>query len=564
MANQHSFPHLQTSPNPSGNSSRMADSRSGARDTYRSLPHTPLGPRRYLSANPRNCWAAMRRDRQARVDSVLDAHAKNVAQGSPSPPREAAGARAIQDLPKLIRSRAREVGWMLGKRTKPKVTRLTPLAHALRSAACDEDDAIADALKATETSGAPVDPAAQSAEFEMVQEISALRQLLRSLLRIQTEHPDVEVRKGIDDLLARINSEKKMLKIPLPQPLATGPSFFFPAQKFALAAEQRFEEAYRFDDDSSSSSDEYSEYSDDEDDDGDNSPMRHTSTAASPRKYGGAPASRRGAGARRAAEQSSHAAHLSWVRNYAEELDAQWPNGTPHLFQLFNPIPQCGFAMSATFSNIFRVQRSSVKEAEAHYLFAAAAAQVECYPLVCLAESKMLVSCDMDEGDVYESWLTQGIAGANVKTQLLARFGAMLRSRPWHLAAQDVKRFVDEYVHLHNSGLLSVPVGRHRGDSNNSVPSSRPAVHRSLSTSVVSGGNSAAATLSGFSRKSIEDSAIRDLLHTIVVMAVAHGLGSFASACGITPDLDLAAGSFFNQADPYMAAETIPGLPHIP
>ncbi|KAJ2055003.1 hypothetical protein GGH13_008006, partial [Coemansia sp. S155-1] len=448
-----------------------------------------------MSAHPRNCWASMRRDRQARVDFVLDAHAANVAAGLPSPPQRGENTRgsATPDIVKLVRARARDVGWMLGKRTKPRATKLTSLAQALRSTEYDEDDVIGDGLRA---GGLAEGPAEQSAEFEAVQEIVALRGLMRSLVRLQTEHPDADVRRSTGELLARLHGgEKKPLNIPLPRATAAGPSFFFPAQSFARVAHNHASDTYDTGD-LSSSDEEFSACSDD---------------SSQPERAD------------------------TWVRRFAEVLETPYPLGPPHVFQLLQAQPQCGYALAMTFGSIFHVQRSSVKENDAHCLFATAAAQVGCYPLVCMAEGRALTACDTDDADACETWLSHGLQAASPKAQLLARFGARLCARPWHLCAGDVARYVDEYVLIQAAQSASAT----------STP------RRSLSSSVVT---------AGLSRKSVEESALRDLLHAVVVMAVAHGLGAFASACGITPDLDLPAGSYFPHAEAFMVAETISGL----
>ncbi|KAJ2768993.1 hypothetical protein IWQ57_003298, partial [Coemansia nantahalensis] len=105
---------------------------------------------------------------------------------------------------------------------------------------------------------------------------------------------------------------------------------------------------------------------------------------------------------------------------------------------------------------------------------------------------------------------------------------------------------------------------RQRGDSGNVAAASRTAVHRSLSTSVVHNASHAMPpVMNEISRRSVEQSAVRDLLHAIVVMAVAHGLGSFAQASGLVPDIDQPAGSFFPQAGSLMPATAGPGLQYV-
>ncbi|KAJ2890069.1 hypothetical protein IWW38_004334, partial [Coemansia aciculifera] len=451
---QHLFPRMQTSPGVSPSQSPYHSPRHSSRESSRDANQAP-GQNR--SAHPHNCWASIRRDRQARVDSVLDAHAANVAAGQPSPPqRVGEGARgasaAPPDIVKTVRSRAREVGWMLGKRTKPKITRLSALAHALRATSYDEDDVIGDALRASEQAGAG-DKSEQSAEFEVVREIAALRALMRSLVRLQAEHPDAEVRRSTGELMARLNGgDKKALNIPVPHVVAQGPSFFFPAHAFANTSLAENMAGNVDDEGDSSSDDEYSQCS-------------VSSSSRAPPIRG------------------SH-----WARAFAEALEAQWPLGPPHIFQLLQAQPQCGYALAATFGSVFRVQRSNVKERDAHCLFAAGAAHVGCYPLVCLAEDRALAACDSDDA-CCESWLAKGLGAAPAKTQLLARFGARLCERPWHLTASDVALFVDEYVRIHATQADAVTVPR-----------------RSLSSSVVA---------AGLSHKSFEESALRDLLHAV-------------------------------------------------
>ncbi|KAJ2812687.1 hypothetical protein GGI24_006638, partial [Coemansia furcata] len=372
--------------------------------------------------------------------------------GVPSPPQRGENTRgaAAPDLVKAVRARARDVGWMLGKRTKPRATRLTGLAQALRSTLYDEDDVICDGLQA---GGMAEGPAERSAEFEAVQEIVALRVLMRSLVRLQTEHPDADVRRSTGELLARLHGgEKKSLNIPLPRATAAGPSFFFPAQAFAQAVSNHANDTYDTGD-MSSSDEEFSACSDD---------------SSQPERAD------------------------NWARNFAEVLEAPYPLGPPHVFQLLQAQPQCGYALAMTFGSIFRVQRSSIKESDAHCLFAAAAAQVGCYPLVSMAEGRALAACDGDETAACETWLNHGLRAVPAKTQLLARFGARLCARPWHLGTDDVAQYVSEYVRILETQIAST----------GTTPRS------SLSSSVIAG---------SLAHKSFEESALRDLLHAVVL-----------------------------------------------
>ncbi|KAJ2630978.1 hypothetical protein H4R22_002305 [Coemansia sp. RSA 1290] len=569
MPNSRTFPRLRSSPTAAKDSGRPADIRTFAYDaaSYRSLPHTPHTRRSPLVLGPRSIWCACRRDRQGRIYSMLkarstkDGHSGHTAMQQQ--PESVMETLSPKELSKVVRMRAREVAWMLGQRTKPKTVVLSQLANALRTTMLDEDDVVADAVLAAERTGYMPDAGEQSADFEAIQEIISLRHTLRLLLRMQLEHPEASVRKSIDDAMARINSAKKTLKVPVPQPLATGPSFFFPAAKFALSAQLHLADGLEMDEDSfSSSSDEFSDYGDD----GGNAPGTETAAEAAQRINASAVAAAaaiRGGLAGSSDHEATRAAHVMWVRKYMETMRDQWLNGAPHLFQLLNPLPQCGFALASTLATVFDVSRSSIREPEAHYLFAAGAAQVGCYPLVCFAESRVMAACYDDDGDVYEEWLSRGISAAGPKTQLLAQFGQMLVSRPWAVSSQDVGRFVGEYVRLHMEAPAHY-MGRQRGDSSSAMPSPRHPVHRSLSTSVVPGvARSVPSMGSDFARRSIEENAVRDLLHAVVVMAVAHGLGSFALACGLAPDLDVPAGSHFSQIDGLVPVEQGPGLSYV-
>ncbi|KAJ2315049.1 hypothetical protein IWW54_000541 [Coemansia sp. RSA 2705] len=566
MSSSRTFPRLRASPNATNDSGRPSDLRTFAYDAagYRSLPHTPRAHHSSLVPGPRSIWVAMRRDRQSRIHSILEARSArgaHIAMQQRQHPESVIETLSPKELPKAIRMRAREVAWMLGQRTKPKTVAMSGLANALRATPYDEDDVVADALAAAGRAGYVADGGEQSADFDTIQEIVSLRHTLRLLLRMQLEHPDPGVRKNVDDILARVNSAKKTLKVPVPQALASGPSFFFPAEKFKLAAQLRLTDGIGMDDDSfSSSSDEFSDYGDDDGGAGGIGTAANAAQRINASAVAAAAAAIQGGLLGNSDQEATRQAHLMWVRKYAEAMQGQWHNGAPHLFQLFNPLPQCGFALSSTLGNVFSVYRSSVKEPEAYYLFAAGAAQAGSYPLVCFAESRVMASCYDDDGDVYEEWMSRGLASAGPKTQLLAHFGQMLVSRPWLVSAQDVQRYVDEYVRLHTENPLHY-LHRARGDSSNVLPSPRMPVHRSLSTSVVSGAaHSLPSLMNEFPRRSIEENAIRDLLHTVVVMAVAHGLSSFVSACGLTPDLDIPAGSYFPQFEGLIPAETGPGL----
>ncbi|KAJ1668581.1 hypothetical protein IW140_002668 [Coemansia sp. RSA 1813] len=576
----HTFPRLQTSPNVRESyrsNPHTPDSHTFALDGgYCSLPHTPRSHRDpHTPGQRRSIWTTMRRDRQSRIHSIIEARQANAHTPVPGI-QDSAGFLSVKDLPKAIRLRARDSGWLVGQRTKARAVRISELADALRTTSFDEDDVVIDSLLAAERAGASFDPIEQSADFDAIQEIVALRRAARILLRLQLEHPNPATRQAVDDVMAKINSPKKKLKLPVPQPLASGPSFFLPAAKFALEKQLNLIDGLDMDDGSlSSSSEEPSDY---EDEGFGAHPGASENSYAEARWPGSSNASvaaaafaasvsRRGSRTGITVDQEAQAAHLAWVRKYAEYSNTHWEYGAPHLFQLLNPLPQCGFAMAGTFESMFRVQRSSIKEPEACYLLATAAAQVRCYPLVCLAEERVVASC-YDDGDIYETWLSQGISASSAKIQLLARFGMLLSARPWAIAAQDVKHYVDEYVRIHSETLMH-QIGRQRGDSGNGTLLAHRTVQRSLSTSVVSGAPTVAAPklapliLSEFSRKSLEENAIRDLLHCIMVMAVGHGLGSFASACGIAPDLDQSAGSFFGHIDMLAPVEIVAGLSYI-
>ncbi|KAJ2714581.1 hypothetical protein H4R19_001656, partial [Coemansia spiralis] len=206
MTNPHTFPRLRSSPDASaaaGTAARPADLRTfAAHDAgYRSLPHTPHPHHTPLSLAPRSIWVALRRDRQSRIHSILGAGA-----GAASAPQSAQAPKQRQEhqrrraaslieslsareLPKAIRLRARDVGWMIGQRAKPRPILLSGLADALRTTSLDEDDVIADALGAAVRSGYMPTAGEQSADFEAIQEIVALRRTARLLLRMKLEHP---------------------------------------------------------------------------------------------------------------------------------------------------------------------------------------------------------------------------------------------------------------------------------------------------------------------------------------------------------------------------------------
>ncbi|KAJ2750279.1 hypothetical protein IWQ56_007067, partial [Coemansia nantahalensis] len=354
----------------------------------------------------------------------------------------------------VIRQRARDVGWMIGQRSKPRPLHLSGLADALRTTHLDEDDVVGDALGAAMRSGDMPSAGERSTDFVAIQEIIALRRTVRLLLRLRLEHPEAAVRDNVADILARINGPKKTLKLPIPEPLTAGPSFFFSAQKFVLSAPLCLGDEVGDDrDDGYGSSS-----SDDEPSDG----------------AGGASIAGRGpARARRTgAVAAARATHLMWARRYARWAAEQWPYGAPHLYQLFNPLPQCGSAMVETLGRIFDMHRSSLKETDARYLFAAGAAQVACYPLVCFAETRVMSACiEDDDGDVYEAWLLHGLSAAPAKIQLLAHIGHRLATRPWELSARDVRHFVAECVCQHAEHTFQQHPQtlrlRQRGDSGN-------------------------------------------------------------------------------------------------
>ncbi|KAJ2778538.1 hypothetical protein H4R18_004535 [Coemansia javaensis] len=567
MTGAQAFPRLRQSPGGSASGAAAPpDLRTfGCDGGYRSLPHTP----RAYYPGPRSIWAAMRRDRQSRIHAILGAHSAKDAQSA-----HAASHRSRQqpyhagsvveglsprELPRAIRLRAREVGWMLGQRSRPRQVLLSDMANALRTTALDEDDAVTDALEAAERLGYAPDAAQQSADFDAIQEIVALRHTLRLLLRIQAEHPAPAVRANVAEILARINSAKKTLKLPMPQPLAAGPSFFYSARRFEPAALLR-------------AADVGGDGAGDLDDD----PYLSSSSSSSDDLSGGG-GGRGGRGGRaysgRRPAPHRRSSHALWVRRFLDSMADEWPNGTPHILALLSPLPQCGFALADTLGALARIRQSGVKEPDAHFLFAAGAAQAGCYPLVCFAEARVMAACydDDDSGDVYETWLSRGLSAAAPAIQLLARLGHMLATCPWALTGADIRRLVDEYVRIHTEQQQQqqhalAPAGfahaRHRGDT--AQPAGTPirtGVHRSLSTSVVSG--VAQPVLSGAARRALEESAVRDLLHTAVVMAVAHGLASFAQASGLTADLDHPAGSFFPQTDGFVSVDVSPGLSHV-
>ncbi|KAJ1724021.1 hypothetical protein LPJ53_001658 [Coemansia erecta] len=518
-------------------------------DGFRSLPGTPQTYFSFPSTNARNVWVTVRRDRRARLATILQGRS---AKGQLPPDLETNDEDELaysKDLARAIRLRAREVGWMFGIRTRPKLTYLSALANSLRSTLEDEDDVIGDAVQAADQEGV-LQLGEQPVDFEDIQEIVALRNTFRHLLRLRLEHPDANTRKSIADLMGRINNERKNLRVPPPEPMGNGPSFFFPASRFSFAAILAAKGSPLGDEDdedgsSSSDDDELLDYDD------------HSNSRTNFQSIG---ASRMGAGR---SERQAHAAFIEWVSSYEETLSAQWPNGAPHLMQMLAPLPQSGHAMLDTLDNVFRLVRSGLREADAHYLFGAAAAQVGSLPLVYMAESRVLDTCYGDDGDTYEAAFTYGIQAATPRVQLLARFARMLESRPWEVSGSDIRALVDEYVVLHREHTMGVQ-SRPRGDSTGShmasplqMPMASPHLGPMRS-------NAATGAMSDVARRTIEEAAVRDLLHATVLAAVAHSLGCLASACGLAPDLDQRAGSYFTQTENLMAVEPAAGLDFVP
>ncbi|KAJ1860842.1 hypothetical protein LPJ73_001207 [Coemansia sp. RSA 2703] len=550
MSNPYIFPRLHTSPNfsagTSGNIGRFGNAASPQMhpvDGFRSLPGTPQTYFGFSSTSSRNVWVTVRRDRRTRLATILQGRS---AKGQLPPDLETNDEDELaysKDLARAIRLRAREVGWMFGIRTRPKLTYLSALANSLRGTLEDEDDVIGDAVQAADRDGV-LQLGEQPADFEDIQEIVALRNTFRHLLRLRLEHPDPATRKSITELMGRINNEKKNLRVPPPEPMGNGPSFFFPESRFLFAAILASKGSPLSDENGSSSS------SDDED------LLDYTDHSNSRANFHSVGASRMGAGW---SERQAHAAFIEWVSSYEETLNSQWPNGAPHLMQLLTPLPQSGHAMLDTLDNMFRLARSGLREADAHYLFGAAAAQVGSLPLVYMAESRVLDTCYGDDGDTYEAAFTYGLQAATPRMQLLARFARSLESCPWAISGADIRALVDEYVMLHHEQTTGVQ-GRPRGDSTSShmaSPLQMPIVSPHMGPIRSSAAISA---MSDVARRTIEEAAVRDLLHATVIAAVAHSLGSLASACGLAPDLDQRAGSYFTQTENLMAVEPAPGL----
>ncbi|KAJ2595604.1 hypothetical protein H4R99_005287 [Coemansia sp. RSA 1722] len=557
MTNPHVFPQLHTSPSVSAGTKNGYFNNSSPQmlpiDGVRSLPGTPQF---YFTINPaaaHNVWVMVRRDRRSRLRTILQGRdAKGFLPPALDTKDEAEMAYS-KDLARAMRLRAREVGWMFGIRTRPKITYLSSLANALRGTLLDEDDVINDAVEAAEQEGI-LQPGKPSSDFEDIQELVALRNTFRHLLRLRIEHPDPAVRKSITGLMARINNPKKNLRVPPLDPMANGPSFYFPASKLLFASilsskEHQF--AAGEEDAFSSSSEDMS------DDDAD---------AAGFQRIGDSQSSRGNASKQ---DSKAHAVYLEWVSGYEATLNSQWPNGAPHLMQLLAPLPKSGYALLDTFNNVFRLTRSGLRESDAHYLFGAAAAQVGCLPLVYLAESHVLDTCYNDDGDAHEASMAYGLQAAAPRLQLLARFSQMLESRPWAITGNDIRSLINEYVMLyreHQQQISSGFQGRPRGDSavghgvasplqlQDPSPRLGPVRTNSSTNAAV------AAAASEYARKSIEEAAVRDLLHATILAAVAHGLGSMANACGLAPDLDQHAGSYFTQIDKLMGVEPAPGL----
>lgn len=436
--------------------------------------------------------------------------------------------QAWRDSAREIRHRARRVGWMLGEATtnKGKVPRLTPLVHGLRTTWWEEDLIIEEALKRQHHY--------DNKEFEAVQEIVTLRQTMRMLVRTEAEHPNADIRSTAIKVLAKINNSKKKQAVPIPRPLAVGPSFAFTQRTFRLTPTPRTTPQGSQQQQQQQSGlilgpDNESEYGalsssgsdDDDDNDGDD---RGGILYGSVRKPHG----------------------LMWARRYADMLVSQWPTGAPHIFQLLAPIPQCGVAALSTFASVIYSQRSSLGEPEAWCLYAAGAAQVGCYSLVHMAEAQALLATNgrtnnnrtttnsdhsSEDGDGWESICDMcqvyGLEALPAKTQLLAQFGFLFGQKPWQVDRHRVASFVAEYERVF-------------------VPHTQSPI---LTTA----------------RRARTEVAVRDLLHAAVIMATARARGAFAAACAVSPDIDSPAGSFFQHIDDksLMSVKYVPGLPFV-
>ncbi|KAJ1898138.1 hypothetical protein LPJ66_002937 [Kickxella alabastrina] len=545
MTNSYNTPRLQTSPNVSASGKRhfpTASPQLYPLDGFRSLPVTPQTQHSSTSLGSRNVWLRARRDRQKRMATILEGRTAGGQLLSALEAKDEAEKACSKDLAKAMRQRAREVGWMSGIRSRPKLTYLSPLANELRSTLLDEGDLIDDAVQAAEQAGI-LGPGELSVDFEDIQEIAALRQTFRHLLRVRLEHPDAATRKRITDLMGRINNAKKNLRIPVLEPMGNGPSFFFPASKFSFDVLSAREQAPAGDDDYAFSSS--SDDSSDDENDEDEAAFQRVGSSGSHRgnfsMFG----------------RKSHVMHTTLVHKYIETLHSHWPNGAPHLMHLLVPLPQSGSALFETLNSVFKVGRSKLRKANMHYLFGVAAAQVGCLPLVYMSEARVLKASHSDDGDAHEAVLSKGISAASPHMQLLARYSSMLEIRPWDLKGSDIRLLVDEYVEIHRE-QTSVGQKRPRGDSTAAQLSSpHLGPNRSISTTAVG-------SAGDFARRSIEEAAVRDFLHVTVLAAVGHGLGTLANSCGLVPDLDMSAGSYFTQVDKMMTIEPANGLSCMP
>ncbi|KAJ2725818.1 hypothetical protein GGI07_001025 [Coemansia sp. Benny D115] len=454
---------------------------------------SPSGSAAALPTNrsmPVDWRLSVRREKRRRVAAILE--------GRTATPDGTAGASdgpaslSAKELARAMRVRARDVGLMYGVRTRTKPARLSPLADGLRRTLLDEDALVSAALHKEELQG-PLPPG----DFEAAQEIVALRQAFRHLLRMRMEHPDPATRNNIADLLARASSEKKNLRVPQPQPMCIGPSFFFPATRFTLDSHNPSAREQAAEDEGFSSS------SDDSSDGEDDAPMfQNISRGRRP--------------------QTTHA---GWAQSYGNALRAQWPSGAPRLLQLLTPLPQSGQALLDTLGTVFRLGRSGLREAQAHYLFGVAAAQVGSLPLVCMAEARVVDACFSEgdrHGDTHEATLAKGLGAACPRTRLLAQYAQMLEQQPWAITGGDVAAIVQALVSLQHAESNGRPVPDH-------------------------------------GRRHAE-AAVRDLLHATVLAAVGHGLGVLAGSCGLAPDLDQCAGTYFANLDKLVAIVPSPGL----
>ncbi|KAJ1952316.1 hypothetical protein EC988_003621, partial [Linderina pennispora] len=578
MSDTQSFPRLRQSPStPSEDTFRYEASI--AQPSFRSLPNTPRITQAHRHSIPGApaYWSRRRSDRRQYAELLLmprnqspGTHMASYVSDLYAVPSSDRTKKCLKTKRNDIRAIAKDVGWSIGAAGTARTVLLSPLASILRTTNLDEDDVTDEYLR---MDGRMTTGDLRVLDFERIRQVVVLRQTLRLLVRLQHEFPNSNVRENAQALVSMLNGKKYRRRIPMPRPLRAGPSFFYAPEKFeVLGLLSQVEEQGGVDD--------YDSFDDDSDYEG-SMPKSVAISSMLASTHGSEQHPWTGDALRALSLETSPGAHADryWMNQLIQHSCEQWNYSIPHVVQLLAPLPECGVALLETINHVFDKQHSVLSEGEAYYLFAAGAAQVGCYPLVTTIENKIVstfVTDHCDDDDTmrfdgsnmpgtprtrhnFEHWISGGLQAASYSVQLLAQFGERMAKRPMDLGANDVRRFVSGYVDAFYDHY-AVP-GRARGGSGDQLLSAtRSTGQRSFSTSVVTGGFPISPAGGDLPRKSVEEQAIRDLMHAIVALAVAHGLGSFASACGITPDLDTPAGTNFGALAGLVPEEPLPGV----